>query len=71
MRPHLNQQPNQKAHLPPRTAPAAARLLDYLGAGALLAVLPNGMALAVQADHLVETVRLADIHGAVRATPRT
>jgi hypothetical protein len=47
----------------PRTArvPAAVRLLDYFGAGTGLAILPNGMALAIQADHLVETVRLADI----------
>jgi hypothetical protein len=56
--PRPNPQPIDK---PPSSAPAGARLLDYLGVGALLAVLPNGMALAVQAEHLAETVRLTDI----------
>jgi hypothetical protein len=41
--------------------PAGARLLAYFGHGAELAVIPGGMMLAVQADHLVETVRLGDI----------
>jgi hypothetical protein len=49
-------------------APAGARLLAYLGHGAELAVIPGGMMLAVQADHLVETVRLEDLeHGGRRA----
>jgi hypothetical protein len=51
----------------PAIVPAAARLLAYFGAGTKLAILPNGMALAVQADHLAETVRLADIRGVPRA----
>ena len=42
-------------------APAGARLLAYFDHGAELAVIPGGMMLAVQADHLVETVRLEDL----------
>jgi hypothetical protein len=64
MRPSNQQRPEENALLPSRI-PAGARLLAYLGAGARLAILPNGMALAVQAEHLVETVRLADIRGAI------
>jgi hypothetical protein len=41
---------------------AGARLLAYLGLGTELAVTPGGLALAVQADHLVETVRLGDLY---------
>jgi hypothetical protein len=57
-----NQQPREKAPMPAR--PAGARLLDYLGTGAGVALLPGGLALVVMAEHLVETVRLADIRGA-------
>jgi hypothetical protein len=49
-----------------RAAPGigGARLLAYFGHGAELAVIPGGMMLAIQADHLVETVRLEDLeHG--------
>jgi hypothetical protein len=38
----------------PVRAPAGARLLDYFGHGTELAVIPGGMVLAVQAEHLVE-----------------
>jgi hypothetical protein len=67
MQPLQSQRPTEKAPMP-ASAPAAVRLLDYFGAGAGLAVLPNGMVLAVQADHLVEVVRLEDIRGAARAS---
>jgi len=40
---------------------AGARLMDYFGIGAQVAMVPGGMMLAVQADHVIETVRLADI----------
>jgi hypothetical protein len=50
----------------PGKAPAGARLLAYLGHGAELAVIPGGMVLAVQADHLPETVRLGDLWGGDR-----
>jgi hypothetical protein len=53
-----NQHPWEKAPLPARLA--GARLLDYLGAGAGLAILPGGMALVVMAEHLDEVVRLSD-----------
>lgn len=59
MQPLPNHPRTEKARAP-ATPTAGARLLDYFGAGAAFAILPNGMALAVQADHLVETVRLAD-----------
>jgi hypothetical protein len=61
MQPSESQRPVE--NVPPRVAnvPAAVRLLDYFAAGAGLAILPNGMALAIQADHQVETVRLADL----------
>ena len=42
-------------------APAGARLMDYFGIGAQVAMMPGGMMLAVQADHLIETVRVGDI----------
>lgn len=56
MHPPQKQRPVEKAPVP-----AAARLLDYFGVGAGLAILPNGMALAVQADHLAEVVRLTEL----------
>jgi hypothetical protein len=60
MQPSENQRPVEKMSMPARL-PAGARLLDYFGAGAGLAILPNGMALAVQADHLIEVVQLAEL----------
>ncbi len=42
-------------------APAGARLLEYFGLGAQVAVTTAGMMLATQADHLLETVRIGDI----------
>jgi hypothetical protein len=60
-----NQQPREKAPMPAR--PAGARLLDYLGTGAGVALLPGGLALVVMADHLVEVVRLTELAVAARA----
>jgi DNA-binding transcriptional LysR family regulator len=61
MQPSQNQRSVERVPVPPR--PAGARLLDYLGAGAGIAILPDGMALAVQAEHLVEVIRLSDFCG--------
>jgi hypothetical protein len=62
-----NQRPVEKTPMPAR--PAGARLLDYFGAGAGLAILPGGMALAVQADHLAEVVRLSDFCAPAQVRP--
>jgi hypothetical protein len=57
----------QKTKLQEPRSPAGARLMAYLGLGAEVAVIPGGMLLAVQAEHLVETVRLADIRAVAEA----
>jgi hypothetical protein len=61
MQPLPNQPRTEKARVP-ASRPASARVLVYLGAGVELTILPNGTALAVHAEHLVETVRLTDFH---------
>jgi hypothetical protein len=48
-------------------APADARLLEYFGLGAQLAVTSGGMAIVAQADHLTEAVRLEDLALALAA----
>jgi hypothetical protein len=48
------------------TAPPGARLLAYLGLGAEVAIIQGGMVLVVQAEHLTETVRLADLEQGFR-----
>jgi hypothetical protein len=60
----------RRAPVEPRS-PAGAGLLAYLGLGAELAVIPGGMVLAVQADHLLETVRLGDSVSQVALRART
>jgi hypothetical protein len=55
-----NQQAMEKAPRPERRE-GAARLLAYLGIGCKVAVLPGGLALAVQADHLAEVIRLDEL----------
>jgi hypothetical protein len=48
---------------PPVTAsqPAGARLLAYLGTGAVVALIGVGLAVVVHPDHLDEAVRLQDL----------
>jgi hypothetical protein len=55
-----NQELMEKAPGPERRD-GAARLLAYLGIGGEVAILPGGLALAVQADHLAEVIRLDDL----------
>jgi hypothetical protein len=55
-----NQQPVEEAPRPERRE-GGLRLLAYLGIGGEVAILPGGLALAVQADHTAEVIRLDDL----------
>lgn len=63
MRPHPNQGSVEQTPRPERRE-GGVRLLAYLGIGGEVAILPGGLALAVQADHLAEVIRLDDLRDA-------
>jgi hypothetical protein len=60
-----NQHPAERTPRPERRE-GGRRLLDYLGPGGELAILPSGLVLAVQADHLAEVIRLDDLRLALK-----
>jgi hypothetical protein len=49
------------ARLRDRDPLVGERLLAYFGLGAEVAILPGGFALARQADHVAEVIRLSDL----------
>ena len=63
MQPHPNQQPVDKAPQRERRD-GGLRLLAYLDVGGEVAILPGGLMLAVQADHLAKGIRLDDLREA-------
>ena len=65
MQPAQNQHVIEEAPRPERRE-CGLRLLAYLGIGGEVAILPGGLALAVQADHLAEVIRLDDLRGSRR-----
>jgi hypothetical protein len=65
MQPEPNQRPAETASRSERRE-GGVRLLAYLGIGGEVAILPGGLALAVQADHVAEVIRLEDLRGARR-----
>jgi hypothetical protein len=62
-----NQQARERT--PVLATPAGARLLDYLGVGAVLSIMPGGLAVALQADHVAEVVRLSDLRAPAQWCP--
>jgi hypothetical protein len=60
MQPQPNQRPVEETPRPERRE-GGLRLLSYLGIGGEVAILPGGLALAVQADHTAEVIRLDDL----------